>query len=735
MKPPRSVTGRLGRWSASRPWWVILAWVVVAAGIITATGFVNPVENENDFRGTVESQEAMKVEESAFGSAEASELLVIHSDTYTVDDPEFRAAADLLMQRLGDFDGSITGTTYYYDAPEVPAMQGLVSDDGNTLIIPVQLQGKWADYQDRWHEWDDIITSSQSDGFFVGSVGDVSFGEIGEIVDADLEKEVTIGLPVALVVMIVVFGALVAAGLPLILGVVTIVSASSLVTILGGAMYVGDIAFSLVTMIGLAVGIDYSLVLLERYREERKHGHLKLDAIEWASASAGKAVLFSGLTTVLALFGVFFVPMAEFQGMGIAMSIAVAVAVAGALTLLPALVSLIGDWVNFPRLGLMRRLRAQDASGQVTAFSSTRLGLWGKLARAVTNRPIAFGVGIAAVLLIATAPILTMELGQPATSDLPESRVLSSYRIIAEDFSAGQETPLKIVLRDDLATEENAQRVTKALEADPLFGPASIMVSDDESVMIVSAPFTVDSYSTDAQHRITSLRDGTLVDMGLDNALVGGDPAFTYDFNHLLTSSMPLVIGFVLTLCFVVMMLAFRSLTVQVLSVVLNLLSVGAAYGAIVMVFQHGFLADALGLKQVETIVNWLPIMLFCMLFGLSMDYHVFILSRIREEWDRTGNVNAAIVNGVDHTGKIITGAAVIMVAVFGSFTMSRSVEMQQMGFGLALAIAVDVTLIRSILLPAGLKLLGKRAWWWPAWLGWVPNLHVEGKLARESAD
>jgi RND superfamily putative drug exporter len=261
------------------------------------------------------------------------------------------------------------------------------------------------------------------------------------------------------------------------------------------------------------------------------------------------------------------------------------------------------------------------------------------------------------------------------------------------------------------------------------------MVSEDQSVMIVSAPFMVDSYSPDAQHKITALRDHTLVDMGLNNALVGGDPAFTYDFNHLLTGRMPMVIGFVLTLCFVVMMLAFRSLAVPVLSVVLNLLSVGAAYGAIVLVFQHGFLADALNLKRVETIVNWLPIMLFCMLFGLSMDYHVFILSRIREEWDRTGNVNAAIVNGVDHTGKIITGAAVIMVAVFGSFTMSRSVEMQQMGFGLALAIAVDVTLIRSILLPAGLKLLGTRAWWWPAWLGWVPNLHVEGNVAAESAD
>lgn len=733
MNPPRSVTGRIGRLSAARPWWLILAWVVIAAGIITASGLVNPVENGSDFRGTVESQEAMKVEDAAFGSNEASELLVIHSEQFTVAAPEFQATADALMQRLGDFGGSVTGTTYYYAAPDMPEMQALVSGDGNTLIILVQLQGTWSDYTDRWTEWDEIIAGAGAEGFFVGSVGDVSSGEISEIVEADLAKEVTVGLPVALVVMIVVFGALVAAGLPLILGVVTILTATALVTMLGGVIYVGDTAFSLVSMIGLAVGIDYSLVLLERYREERKQGHLKLDAIEWATASAGKAVLFSGLTTVLALFGVFFVPMAEFQSMGIAMSIAVAVAVAGALTLLPALVALIGDWVNFPRIGTMRKLRMQDATGEVSAFSDSRQGLWGKLAHAVTQRPVAFGASVAALLLLLTLPMLTMEIGQPAMANLPESRLLSSYHIIAEDFSAGQDSPLKIVLNGDLATEAHAQQVIDSLAADTLFGPASVVTSEDGSVMVVSAPFTADSYSPAAQDKIEDLRDETLVDLGLDKALVGGDPAFTYDFNQLLNRSMPLVIGFVLTLCFVVMMLAFRSLTVPVLSVVLNLLSVGAAYGAIVLVFQHGLLAETLVLKQVETIVNWLPIMLFCMLFGLSMDYHVFILSRIREEWDRTGDVNASIVNGVDHTGKIITGAAVIMVAVFGTFTMSRSVEMQQMGFGLALAIAVDVLLIRSILLPAGLKLLGARAWWWPAWLRWVPSLHVEGKLEPQT--
>ena len=685
------------------------------------------VENEDAFLGTVESQEALHIEEQAFNTSAASEMLVVHSGEFVVDDPEFQAVADALMQNLGDFDGSVVGVSYYYEDTANPQMQGLVSEDRQTLLIPVQLEGQWSDYVDRWEEWDHVITTSTSPGFFVGSVGDVSSGEIGEIVDEDLEKDVTIGLPTALIVMIIVFGALVAAGLPLVLGVVTIVTGTGLVSIIGSTMYMSDIGFTLLTMIGLAVGIDYSLVLLERYREERKLGSLKLDAIELASASAGKAVLFSGLTTVLALFGVFLVPMAEFQGMGIAMSMAVFVAVIGALTLLPALVGLIGDWINFPRMGTIRRLRAQDASRSTAYFDESHVGAWGVLAKSVAKRPIMYGAGVAALLLLAAAPLLSMEIGQPSAFDMPESRMLQTYRIIAEDFSAGQDSPLKIVMTGDSATQENADRILAALEAEGTFGPGTVSISDDKSVMVVSAPFTVDSYSPTAQDKITLLRDEILPEMNLDKVLVGGEPAFTYDFNHMLTDSMPLVVGFVLTLCFVVMMLAFRSLAVPVLSVVLNLLSVGAAYGVIVLVFQHGFLVDTLGFKQVQTIVNWLPIMLFCMLFGLSMDYHVFILSRIREEWDRTHDVDTAIVEGVDHTGKIITGAAVIMVAVFGSFTLSRSVEMQQMGFGLALAIALDVTLIRSILLPAGLKLLGARAWWWPSWLGWVPHLHVEG--------
>lgn len=531
--------------------------------------------------------------------------------------------------------------------------------------------------------------------------------------------------------MVVVFGALIAAGLPLLLGIVTIVTGTAVVTIIGGQIFMSDIAMMLVSMIGLAVGIDYSLVMLERYRYERRGGARKTEAIEIASATAGKAVFFSGITSVLALFGVFFVPVSEFQGMGLAMSVAVGVAVAAALTLLPVMVSLIGDWINFPRFATMRGLRHQDDTGGRWFDNASALGLWGKIATRVVQHPAISAAIVTLILIGASLPALTINLGQPSWFDLPESQFVSSYELLADQYAAGMDSPLKIVLSGDAATEANATQVQSLFEEDDLYGPLTVATSDDSSVIIIEAPLTVDASHPDAQAAVESLRENEIQSIAGDNGYVGGVPGYVYDFNRQLEQSLPKVFGFVLSFSFVAMMFAFRSITVPVVSVILNLLSVGAAYGAVVLVFQHGFLAESLGFIQVDAIVNWLPIMLFCILFGLSMDYHVFVLSRIREAWDRTHDVDEAIIDGVNHTGRIITGAAVIMIAVFGSFALGRMAEMQQIGFGMAIAVFLDVTLIRSILLPACLKLLGKYAWWWPKSLGWMPQMQVEGTLAE----
>lgn len=715
MNVKSNAVGRVGRWSAEHPFLTILAWVILAVGTIIVGGRTDAFQPETYFSTEPESQQVQRLEKEHFGTNElATETLIIRSDTYVVTDPEFQAVVDKTIANLAPMQDEIVQIVRFYDAPQQAEMQKLVSADQHALLVPISFSGTWSSYQQSWPTWEGILNASETDGFFVGSVGDIGGSEISQIISEDMSQEIKIGLPVALLVMIVVFGAFVAAGLPLILGVITIMVATGIVQIVSGSFYISDISFTMVSMIGLAVGIDYSLFLLERFREERRAGFDKLDAIEHACATAGKAVLFSGVTTVFALIGVFLVPLSEFQGMGVAMSVAVAIAVLGALTTLPALVSMIGDKVNWPRFG---------KSG---VRSSNELGHWGQVARRVVKHPALSAGVVATVLLLATIPVFTMKLGMPSMASLPESRLVDSYTVLARDFSAGMDDPIIVALTGDAAKNGDVDRVQDYLASTGQFGPSTVRTSESTDLVFVSAPMKVDVNSSAGQDTVASLRSDLLPESGND-VKVGGAPAFNFDFSQSLKDNLPRVFGFVLAFSFLVMMLAFRSIVLPVVSVVLNLLSVGAAYGAVVLVFQHGFLADTLGFKQGETIVNWLPIILFCILFGLSMDYHVFVLSRIREAWDRTKNVDSAIIDGIDHTGRIITGAAVIMMAVFGTFAFGRMAEMQQMGFGLSLAVFVDVFLIRSILLPATLKLVGERAWWWPNALNWVPRVNVEG--------
>lgn len=715
MEKKRSVIGRLGRLAAEHPVMVLVSWVVMAAIAIGLGANTDAFHTDYSFTVETESQNVQKLEEQAFGKDEMTqEMLVIQSQSYVVTDPEFQAVVDAAIANLEPMQDEIVNVTRFYDAPDQPEMLALVSADQHTLLVPITFSQPWSTYQDEWPTWEGILENSEAEGFYVGSIGAIGSSEISQIISEDMAKEISIGLPAALLVMIVVFGALVAAGLPLILGVATIGVATGIVQIIGGTMYISDIAFTMVSMIGLAVGIDYSLFLLERFREERRGGLSKLDAIERAAGTAGKAVLFSGLTTVLALFGVFFVPLGEFQGMGVAMAIAVAIAVLGSLTSLPALIALIGDKVNWPRMR-----RQSEVHGSQT-------GAWGKIAERVVEYPLVSAITVTVLLLLAASPVLTMSLGNPAISSLPESRYVSSFEIVAEEFSAGIEEPVIVSLQGEVARNGGVEDVQNYLASTGKFGPSSVRTAEGSDIVFVSAPLVVDNNSEEGQNAIGELRNDLLPGSG-DDVQVGGAPAGSFDFNHLLESRLPVVFGFVLIFSFLVMMVAFRSIAVPMISVVLNMLSVGAAYGLVVLVFQHGFLADLFGFKTGETIVNWLPIILFCILFGLSMDYHVFVLSRIREAWDRTHSVDASIVDGIDHTGRIITGAAVIMMAVFGSFALGRMAEMQQMGFGLAAAVLIDVTLIRSILLPASLKLIGDRAWWWPRSLRWMPRVNVEG--------
>jgi putative drug exporter of the RND superfamily len=724
--------------SARHPWLTIVGWIVIAVVVTVLGGLVDAKQYTDDFSSTPDSQVGANLIEDHFGEEEhVEETIIFRSEAFTVDDPEFRRVVDGTLANLEGWQGDLAAVVNYYDAPDSPEAQQMVGAEGHSLMLHLVFNEDWGAYEGaRSEDFRDSIKYSRVDGFEVYSVGDLSSDELGDIAEEDMSKDISIGMPVAAVVLVVVFGALIAAGIPLLLGAITIMAGMGLAQLIGGVVYIDDTATSVMTMIGLAVGIDYALFYLERFREERRHGASKIEAIERSGATAGKAVLFSGGTVILALLGLLFMPITIFQGMGVGTALTVVVAVAAALTLLPAVVRLIGDWINFPRLGIMRKLRKQDQTGYAHFEDAQRgRGLWGHVANVVMRRPLLSIALAGGFMLLCAIPVLTMELGQSGTESLPDSDFKRGLQLISQDFYAGVDSPVQIVIEGDANSEETQAMVTQltgALAENDQFGNASTTVSPDGQITLVEAPTVADPYSQDGEQAVRDLRSDivpTVFGDTADHVFVTGDTAANLDFNTVLSDNLPNVFAFVLGLSFVLLLLAFRSIVVPFMSIVLNLLSVGAAYGIVVAVFQHGWFADMLGLTQVDVIANWLPVMLFCILFGLSMDYHVFLLSRIREHWDHTGDNEASVAAGVQSTGRIITGAALIMVAVFSAFATGRLAEMQQMGLGLGIAVLLDATLIRTILVPATMRVLGNANWYMPRVLNWLPNMNVEGNL------
>ncbi len=733
----------LARTTARHPWLTIASWVVVLAVITVLAGVVGKVTaGQPDFTNNPDSKIGQHLLDTHFGKDQrAAEMIVFDAPGLTVDSPQFKATVDKTVANLAPWKGEINQITNYYQlkAAGAPQATGLVSQDRHSLLMPVTFNKDAADYStSRAQDYLDQAEAASSNEVKVYSVGDLSGNAtFTKVVNEDTSKDTSVGLPVAGVVLIVVFGALIAAFLPLVLGVIAIVATLGLVTILSHVLVVQDSTTILVTMIGLAVGIDYALFFLERFREERRHGAPKLDAIERAGGTAGKAVLFSGSTVILALLGLFIMPIDLFQGMAIGTGLTVVIAVAAALTLLPAVLRLVGDWINFPRFGIMRKLKTQDRTrvAQFATADTRGRGVWGHLATLVMRRPAIAAVATLAVLLVAAAPIFTMHIGSQSSDSLPASNYKSGYEVLAHQFNAGQDSPVNIVIEGNAnspAVKEQVAQLTAALAKDSRLGKATTTVSKDGQVTLVQAPTHADPLSDESMTLIKDLRSQTIPSIFGQHAkvYVAGDTAGNYDFDQTLVDHLPYVFAFVLGLSFLLLMIAFRSIVVPFVSILLNLLSVGAAYGLLVAVFQHGWGASLFGVTQVAVITNWLPVMLFCILFGLSMDYHVFLLSRIREHWDHSHDNEEAIAVGLQSTGRIITGAALIMVAVFAGFATGRLVDIQQFGFGLGVAVLLDATLIRTILVPATMKLIGRANWYMPRALHWLPNPKVEGDLA-----
>lgn len=735
----------LARISARRPWAVVGLWIgmLALAGLIAATSLGDVLTTEITFTNEQESLAGFDLLDERMESSQAiGETVVLQSDSLTVDDPAFAAAVAQVAANLRAMPEFVAGLVTFAEAEAAgaPEAAGLVSADRHATLIPVTLVGSLDEATAHYDAYQEAIHAGESVDVRVLTVGDISLDEtFNTIAERDLQTAELFGLPMALLILVVVFGALVAAGLPVALALISIGVSVGLTAVVGQVFELSFFVVNMITMIGLAVGIDYALFVVERYREERRHGVEKARAIELAGATASKAVLFSGITVVLALTGMFLIPTTIFRSLGTGAILAVLVAVTATLTLIPAMLSLLGDRIDWPR---RRRYDATTAAQAGTLdHEAIHRGFWGRVTRVVMGRPV-IAATLAVLLLGAMAiPYFGIERGTAGASTLPPSEVKDAFTILNRDFSAGRLAPVTFAIDGEQSSPElqaGIDRLVAALNADPSVEAGSAVVAWNATgdTAKLTANLAMDPGDEAAYTEIARLRSDVVpaAFAGVPGEVyVTGETAFNADFFTIVDDWTPIVFAFVLALSFVLLLLVFRSVVIPAKAIVLNLLSVGAAYGMMVLVFQNGVGAELLGFQQTPTIEAWVPIFLFCVLFGLSMDYHVFLLSRIKERYDQTGRNDEAVAYGLQATGRIITGAALIMVVVFTGFAMGDLVMFQQMGFGLAVAVALDATVVRSVLVPAGMAILGKWNWYLPAWLAWLPELGIEGP-PRESA-
>jgi len=715
--------------SASHPWRVIAAWgaatVVAIFAIVALLG--GSLGTDNKPTDTRQSQRAAALIDRSFAAssrASNAELIVIHSDRYTVDSQRLRRAVDRLAQEVRREKGVARVTTYLDGGGS-----SLVSRDRHAALVTVNLPTS--------DGIDGVISIvsrlDRNRSFSAAITGDQTRQhDFDKLSQSDLQSgELQFGLPAALIVLLLVFGAVVAGLIPLLMAMFSIVVALGLVAALAQVVSLSVFVVNMLTGMGLALGIDYALFVISRYREERSGGREQFDAIAASATTANRAVVFSGTAFVVAMLGMLIVPNSIMRSLAIGAITVGVISVAAATTLLPALLGLLGDGVNRLRIPLVGR-RSVEAANPEGRF-------WGAIVHAVLRRP---GLSLAlslAVLLAAASPIFGMHVGTSGVSALPD-RFASrqGFAALQQSFRNATASPVEIVVADHTsrpATTQALDRLRAHLAAEPRFGPGRITSAPD-GVTVLTVPVKGDPSDDAAVAAVRELRS-TIVpaafahtDASVD---VGGSTSENIDYFDSVTGPAPIVIAFVLALTLVLLTTVFRSLVIAAVTVVLNLLSVAAAYGLIVLVFQHGVGAGLFGFQQADTIEAWVPLFLFSVLFGLSMDYQVFLLSRIKERYDLVGDTTQAVTFGVASTARIITGAALIIIAVFTGFARGELIMFQQMGFGVAVALLLDATIVRSILLPSVMSLLGRWNWYLPSWLRWLPRLNLEAR-GRPSA-
>ncbi|MGI5145420.1 MMPL family transporter [Plantactinospora sp. CA-294935] len=705
-----NLAARIAGWSARHRGMAVLGWLLFVIAATALSAVVGTVEAKNSESGHGDSRRADEIIAAAGFPDRAAEMVLIQSDRLVAEDPAFRAA-------VTDTVAAVEGTGQVLDV-----RSDAVSGDRRAVLVTFALTGPADGAADRVGPVRDAVAAVQRDHpeLYVAQTGGASIGEaIGKTLDADMHRLSMLSIPVTLGILIVAFGALLAAVLPMGLALTAFLGSLGLLAAASRFAPAVDTTMHLMLLMGLAVGVDYCLFYLRREREERARGAGPGQALAIAAATSGRSVLISALTVIIAMSGMFLTQDTTFISLATGTILVVATAAVGALTVLPAVLSKLGDRIDLGRVpGLYRR----QSSGR---FWRTTMGV-------VLRRPGLSAVLATATLLTLAVPLLGMRTAEEDITALKNpAPALSAFLRVKAAFPGGAEPAVVAIRADDVTTPALTAAIdnlkARALATGQLHEPVTVEVNPDRTVAVVKVGLSGSGVDAASERAVRTLREQVIprTVQGVDGAevLVTGLAADSVDFNAALGRSVPLVFGFVLGLAFLLMLVSFRSLVVAVTAIVLNLLSVAAAYGLLVLVFQHGWGEALLGFESVGSITNWVPLFLFVILFGLSMDYHVFVLSRIREGHDRGWPSKLAVSRGIRGTAGVITSAAVVMVAVFALFTTGTVVSMKELGFGLAIAVLIDATIVRAVLLPSVMVLLGERNWYLPRWLGWLPRL------------
>jgi anti-anti-sigma factor len=722
--PQRNLAARAGRWSATHRRRAILGWLAFVVISVLIGGALGMKEIASEDLGDGQSKKADQILADAFPDRASEEVLIQGKGGLKANDPRFKAAVAQVVRTVSGFD-----TVRNVRSPLDPGNASNVSPDGRSALVTFDLLGDDSQLEDNVTPVQEAVGRVQSanPGLLIEEFGDASADKaLSKAFEDDLRKAETLSLPITLVILVLAFGSLAAAGVPLLLAISAVAAALGVVGAFSHIVPVDQSISSVILLIGLAVGVDYSMFYLRREREERATGRSEETSLQAAASTSGRAVLVSGLTVMIAMAGMYITGNATFISFASGTIIVVAIAVLGSLSVLPAVLSKLGDRVEWGRVPFRRRMSSAEGGEG---------GVWAAIVDRVLRRPVISLVLATATLGVLAIPAFSLHTVNTGVNGIPKDLpIMKTYDRIQAAFPGEPLSAIVAVQAPNVTSERMKTAIARlgirAVFTGDFHQPVTTTISPNKTVAEVAIPIAgngTDDRSVAALHK---LRDDVIPfafgPVPEANAYVTGMTAQSVDFNDLLKARAPLVFVFVLGLAFVLLLIVFRSIVIPLKAIALNLLSVGAAYGVLVFVFQYGHFENLLGFESIGGITAWLPLFLFVLLFGLSMDYHVFILSRVREGVDRGMGTDEAVAHGIKSTAGTVTSAAVVMVFVFAIFATLSALDFKMMGVGLAVAVLIDATIIRGVLLPASMKLLGDWNWYFPARLEWLPEVSLE---------